>query len=158
MVDDAERGKKENKKESKHQNEAELRRSNRTRIKSIRADFEYQKSTKQNRKSEANPEKQKKKGGRPRKIPQIDQSAEKNLHVEVDDSKEEPEVQETSSESEEELSEQEKKNREVQNLFDDAILSLQEYSLPDHIPCRESEQEVIRNFIQAFFYFYFRNI
>lgn len=31
--------------------------------------------------------------------------------------------------------------------FDEAILNLQEYSLPNHIPCRESEQEFIKKFI-----------
>ncbi len=32
--------------------------------------------------------------------------------------------------------------------IDDAVLKLQEYTVPDKIPCRESEKEVVRSFVQ----------
>ena len=36
----------------------------------------------------------------------------------------------------------------ISRQFDEAILQLQEYSLPDQIPCRETEKETIKSFIE----------
>ena len=40
---------------------------------------------------------------------------------------------------------------EIENIsrqFDEALLQLQEYSLPNEIPCRETEKETIKSFIE----------
>lgn len=39
------------------------------------------------------------------------------------------------------------KFHQVLKKFDDAILNLQEYTLPDKIPCREDEKKTIKDFI-----------
>jgi len=43
---------------------------------------------------------------------------------------------------------QDKRMDALLKKFDDAILNLQEYTLPDKIPCREMEKDVIRAFIE----------
>lgn len=41
------------------------------------------------------------------------------------------------------------KFHQVLDKFDDAILNLQEYTLPDKIPCREDEKQMIKDFINV---------
>ena len=38
---------------------------------------------------------------------------------------------------------------EIIEKFDNAILQLQEYTLPNEIPCRETEKETIKSFINV---------